>query len=338
MDNQLFERENLYKNYKNKFNPLFNQIIPEIDQFLFPTDYLAWMFASPIEALPQDLQITTYEEYAYCINKQCMGAIEDINRNIIPRDTEIYSSTFVYFIPQGISPLPTQEGIPYHSSNQINVVLHEYAHYLGQGEYVNSNPLYPHYGMINTNDFHNISFNLDWNEMIESTAQTACFPLITPNIEDFISYYSYDQFPNITEEHCPQGMSSSWNEDFANSFAYYVTAGKDFRNAVTQNTTIEEKYNWLKDNVFQGIEYDTELVLINGTYSGCTDGETISYGPGYLSCNENFVWNGTLPKVEIINKIEIPPEKIPSSKIIPFPIIEKLKDAFDLPSTPAFSR
>ncbi|MBL7054949.1 hypothetical protein ISS05_04295, partial [Candidatus Woesearchaeota archaeon] len=46
-------------------------------------------------------------------------------------------------------------------------------------------------------------------------------------------------------------------EDFAETFSMYVTQGKIFRYIASKNIILQEKYDFFKNNVFNGIEYDT---------------------------------------------------------------------------------
>lgn len=46
-------------------------------------------------------------------------------------------------------------------------------------------------------------------------------------------------------------------EDFAESLTYYVFHGKAFRMLAQNNQTLEAKYNFLKENIFKGKEFDT---------------------------------------------------------------------------------
>ncbi len=45
-------------------------------------------------------------------------------------------------------------------------------------------------------------------------------------------------------------------EDFAESYAYYILHGTEFRTLAEQNETIEEKYEFFKNQVFNGMEYE----------------------------------------------------------------------------------
>jgi hypothetical protein len=82
-------------------------------------------------------------------------------------------------------------------------------------------------------------------------------------------------------------------EDFAESFSAYVASGKHFRMAAKKHPIIAKKYQWLKNNVFEGVEYDTDLIW--GNASGCNDAPyTYDQAPGYMSCKEDYIWDGLL--------------------------------------------
>jgi len=46
-------------------------------------------------------------------------------------------------------------------------------------------------------------------------------------------------------------------EDFAESYAYYILHGTEFKELTKQNDSLKQKYYFLKTQVFEGIEYDT---------------------------------------------------------------------------------
>ena len=108
---------------------------------------------------------------------------------------------------------------------------------------------------------------------------------------DFISRYGF-----LSNYYCSAGKYQC-GEEWAEAFSFYVTAGKNFRTAALQNSMIAQKYNWLKDNVFQGIEFDTDLIA--GLSSGRNDVPGCEgMLPGYVSCSEDYVWDGQLRKIE----------------------------------------
>jgi len=45
-------------------------------------------------------------------------------------------------------------------------------------------------------------------------------------------------------------------EDFAETYTYYLLHGKEFRQLAKVNQTLAKKYNFLKNTVFRGVEYD----------------------------------------------------------------------------------
>ena len=55
-------------------------------------------------------------------------------------------------------------------------------------------------------------------------------------------------------------------EDFAESYAYYILHGTEFRRLARVNNSVKQKYDYLKTTVFEGKEYfigDPELRRMN---------------------------------------------------------------------------
>jgi hypothetical protein len=46
-------------------------------------------------------------------------------------------------------------------------------------------------------------------------------------------------------------------EDFAESFNFYVLHGADFRAIANESTVLAKKYDFLKDKVFSGLEFES---------------------------------------------------------------------------------
>jgi hypothetical protein len=53
-------------------------------------------------------------------------------------------------------------------------------------------------------------------------------------------------------------------EDFSESFNFYVLHGADFRAIKSESSILTKKYDFLKDKVFDGIEFDSERNTKNG--------------------------------------------------------------------------
>lgn len=303
MDNQLFAFEKKFEGYGQKFSPLFDHMTPDVPGSLFPKDYIAWIFTYPIEVLPLHLQMSSVDEMLNCIDIQCTGSILDEKGKMTH-----YGSFEITQVETGRKTVMKMDidslgqfqfksdifgpEIPKSSSSQVYVILHEYAHYLDSwGRKPMNDPNRPHFRMIDSIEFYNISTDNRDGMAIKGDGVT-CFPLKT-GPEGFLTHYGYDNRPS-QEGECPPNSSAGRLEDFADSFTFYVTAGKHFRKAAEQNDFIRRKYNWLKTKVFNGVEYDTELTHFNQLYTGCTDKDFPSATPGYISCDTDFVWDGEL--------------------------------------------
>jgi hypothetical protein len=255
-------------------------------------DFVAMIYRLPMSVLPQYLQMSTHEE-VFCIAGQCLGFIYDEKGNElndIPDLNINYSFGGAYYLPTNAAMLP---------SAPVNVatVLHEYAHYLDG--FFHPIPKYPdltHLGGIDTSGFYMINYDLNDPCSFDECHpyEDSCFRMRSTNPMDWISWYGFKAGGYLN---CPEGYSNAV-EEFAEAFAMYVTAGRQFRAAAYQNGFIAEKYQWLKQNVFVGMEYDTDL--IQGGNSGCNDVDCWKDQlPGYMSCSEDYIWDGELRVLEI---------------------------------------
>ena len=85
-------------------------------------------------------------------------------------------------------------------------------------------------------------------------------------------------------------------EEWAEAFSLYVVAGRHFRAAAAQRPMIASKYDWLKEHVFGGVEYDTANPVASNV--GCNDVPGLEeMEPGYFSCSEDAIWDWTLPRL-----------------------------------------
>ncbi len=72
-------------------------------------------------------------------------------------------------------------------------------------------------------------FSIDYSNIVQYEDRPA----------GFVTYYS------LVNKH----------ENFAEHFSYYVVRSQEFRDMATQDKLLDSKYNFLKYNVFDGIEY-----------------------------------------------------------------------------------
>jgi hypothetical protein len=297
IDRQLDLYEMKFAGYADKYSVIFDNLHPSIKANIIQDDFSAWLSLGILEeVLPPIYQMETPEEMIYCLSGQCTGNVIDFNGNALDRIIDPYSD---YYIDPIASPMVQYTTFVNPTASQAHTNIHEYAHYLDARGYESGNdPSIPHHNMIDTQEFYAISF--DHDDYVTATFGTGsygtCYRLKN-NEYGFISYYGFDGNPH-REDECPEGYSNGAAEDFAQSFSFYVTAGRNFREAASKNIYIEQKYNWIKDNIFFGIEYDTELPNVGYLYTGCRDGISEDYtaAPGYISCNDDFVWDGTFPK------------------------------------------
>lgn len=289
IDSSLWQREIKYKSYATQF-PLYDHIVV-LDAENVSKDYISTLFSLPVGILPDYLQLKTVEQYVHCIKGQCVGSIKDqlgnaLNKVDLDSDYVFYPDFIAVKYPTVA--LPTSAGI------NLFTVSHEYGHYIDGSlnlfKYAKNNikdDLHPTNYIIDTEDFYKISWNLNFSP---DNPTKHCAKHKNEDIADFITKYAYDA-DNFSVPPCPVG-EYRFTEEFADSFAAYIATGKAFRNAATQNQAMKQKYDWLKKNIFQGIEYDTNL-----SQFGTKDCEEVLW----LDCDPDYVWDGFLNKLSGIN-------------------------------------
>ena len=278
MDAQLTQREQELAAVAPEF-PLYNHMEP-LDAHAISRDTLAVIYGLPMAVLPEHLQMSAYEELQ-CIAGQCNGFIQDANgANLSSWPTPINPASAYYFVGAYFDPRKSNWRLP-SAALHVDTVLHEYAHYLDGILPWAKDPLLPHIGSIDTTGFHTISYDL--------SSGTYCYTMRSNNPKDWVTKYGF----NPGYGGCAAGTSTVF-EEWAEAFSMYVAAGRDFRAAALQSAAIARKYDWLKNNVFDGLEYDTDLP--RGIESGCNDihGTALAL-PAYAHCNDNYLWDFTLP-------------------------------------------
>ncbi len=237
-------------------------------------DFVATLYNYPMTKLPASLQMGL-DETVQCLAGQCFGDILNAQGNPWPT-VPVNINQDYRFVGESYSPWKSFD-VLYPAAVGVQTVLHEFGHHI---DGVNNDP-FLHRGIIETWDFYNIAYDM-------STYVGQCAAPRSQNILDWISRYGYGGALV-----CPAGKKDPI-EDWAESFAIYVTAGQRFRSAAAQRPLLAARYNWIKNNVFAGVEFNTDLQ--SGLQAGCFDAPPgQSTQPGYLSCSETAVWNGELP-------------------------------------------
>ncbi len=292
LDSFLYDKELTIKDYSKKSGSIFVSLPAASSQTAIPKDYIGWIFNYPLEVLPTHLtQNLTPSNYFLCIIYQCNGSIQKWDGSVYgsPSDPQAYDQGNFLFIPDIFPVSADGNSIEIQKSLYLaHVILHEYAHYLDNSLYITNSDL--NRGIINTSEFYKISFKLNQDP------STSCLERKTNDVKEFITRYGYNGSNSLP---CTDFGSNygAPHEDFAESFTEYVMAGNIFREAAKQNPVLKQKYYWLKTNVFANVEYNTSLPDGGSyAYSGCSDSDDSdpAGGPFYISCNDDFVWDGKI--------------------------------------------
>lgn len=131
--------------------------------------------------------------------------------------------------------------------------IHEYSHFLDDNIYPKETGTSR--GIIDTTDFYGISYDTS-NTSYPQGSTGKPYPIRRPNNakNEFVSAYSQGWALSIKET---DKYIRTPQEDFAESMAMYVVEGKVFRKLAKSQSVLSQKYDWLKQNVFKGKEYNT---------------------------------------------------------------------------------
>lgn len=278
MDELLFAREKMDAKYAREF-PLFTKI-----GYLHKNDiskaHVAALYQLAMDVLPAKYRMVNEKQYLACVG-QCDYHIGGYSGDMDnPGD-------YIFYEPHNYEVDGQQLSLLQSDVIHFKSTLHEFAHHLDDSIKTKNEELLM--GVIDTKEFYEIS-----NIAIQKSEYTEiiCYkPKPGMTAYDYISDYAAS--PSVTAAVCPEG-TGMYAEDFAESFSYYVTAGKNFREATKNSGVLKQKYEWLKSNIFEGKEFDTNLPA--GNMSGCDDMPWYSHQkPGYIDCNEDYVWDGTIP-------------------------------------------
>jgi hypothetical protein len=193
-------------------------------------DHVRYFFAFLLGALPEHIAPLTLENVYYFFRCQSHGIIKHQN-----------GRTVLQYIPGGAVFKKTQVS-PSHT-REVVTFFHEYAHQIDSLLY---NHFSPHAGMVETLGFYEILFDLEDTKY----GPFGIYARYAANLR-FVSGYA-DGW-----EHPEYPGYYSVVESFAESFALYVVNGRLYRQLAKIDYEYEKQYNWLRTNVFDGIEYDT---------------------------------------------------------------------------------
>ena len=239
--------------------------------FHFTSENDATIFAIAFSSLPDNLVVWEANVFEKFIKNYFLDWIQnprELNYSIIIKKIGPTS-------PSSINDLCT-----------VVTILHEYAHFIDKSVSID-----PTYTMITTKDFYSISFDMD-NPY--SDRYGTYYPLRRPDniYNEFVTNYAI--YGGVRTP-LKNDVFAPW-EDFAESFAMFISHGKVFKELAVLDPWMEKKYEWLKINVFSGREY------ISGDVRGIEAVRRIrpqsnEILPAQQSCDyswrisSNFEWN-----------------------------------------------
>ena len=230
--------------------PLYPLLTSDIPQNEASREHFARLLAATFKALPGQLAPFTEENFLNFYRQQLpyfvlktssattasSGAVCDIN----------------YYPEYGNDCRLRANNVITLSAGEFEVVgtlFHEYAHWLDGNLFA---PLPgTARGKIPTLGFYSISYDTSQGSLQARTY----YPLRRGEAAvatEFVGAYA--RGAELLIEGVPKYTPF---EDFAESFGLYVNGGRIFRQLAADNPYLKKKYDWLKANVFAGVEYDT---------------------------------------------------------------------------------
>lgn len=147
------------------------------------------------------------------------------------------------------------------------LVAHEYGHEIGKN-FLNNNGV-----QTNNTAFGQISF--DMTQLNVSGFFSSVLLRTSNNDGEFVSSYS----------------KNNNAEDFAESFVMYIQNGVIFRSMAAKNQYLQQKYNFLKTNIFGGREFNTGF-QVEYDWLVAHFGPALTYTTeDYRYKNPDFVWD-----------------------------------------------
>jgi hypothetical protein len=288
IDSMLVNSENLDNSLGQDF-PLYSRMIPA--PLNEPSkEHLARIADITFRALPSNLTIWSEFNFREYVSSQLSGSI---GPQPFDPATYKYCESF-YYEELGDSCVfrGNTMGVFGDDYDMAATFLHEYAHYLDAN-------LYPKFdgtshGIVDTTGFYNISY--DTSNKKTNSSGWLFYPYrrgLTSRASEFVSSYATGWQINDTDDYFTAF------EDFAESFALYIEGGSVFRELAKTNIYLQQKYGWLKQNVFGGVEYNTGLI---GNIQLLKNNPTGSYGNldfnvlQFAKINNDFVYSFSYPK------------------------------------------
>jgi len=266
--------------------PLYS-IIPEAPPNEPSRTHLAALLDAEFRALPACLRLWNTRNFFWYASTQLSGSI------ITDASGDRFCSSIYYtFSPDSCTIIGTVTTLQDDFTAGADY-LHEYAHYLDQNIFGLLQSPDSSAGVINTTDFYAISYDINDSMTLPNgwTSYRMRRDVTTSGGAEFVSNYAVGW---------GSGSYLTAYEDFAESFGLYVTGGSVFRELGRQHVYLQQKYDWLKQNVFEGIEYNTGsltgMANLQMSPVGSSYGIAVFNVVQYLLADPDAVWMHDFPR------------------------------------------
>lgn len=168
----------------------------------------------------------------------------------------------------------------------FSLIVHEYGHHQG-GNWISVGEK-----MVNTaHEFGKISFDMTIPAPYDSNGSNTLLRSKGDVNGEFVTDYA------ITNN----------SEDFADSFSAYIMAGNIFRQRAKLNPYLNQKYEFLKTNIFEGREYLTGSISSYDRWVKIYPGRLPAWTTTYMYEDPSWVWDYKYPIYKsIVNSKLIP--------------------------------
>src|SRR3989344_5110457 len=250
-------------------------------------NHLAFLYMLAVNAYPENLRINSDNlgiKEVECLNPQPFSNdIEGGGSKGVLCDPGYWSG---YYDNCTLKNAFEVVSIPQDDFTLVDTIIHEYAHFIDINGYVNN------VNNVSTTVFYSISYNIS-----DKVQDGFTFYKPIPNINDqyetskhFFSYAEGWQSPNYP------GYWTAY-EDFAVSMEMYILQGIVFRDYIKDKPILAKKYEWIKENIFKGVEFDTGdpnyASYVPDLSTNNIPGGIVAAG-GITQLRPNYVWDYNL--------------------------------------------
>ncbi|MCX6815968.1 MAG: dockerin type I repeat-containing protein, partial [Candidatus Aenigmarchaeota archaeon] len=238
-------------------------------------DHLAFLYKLAMDVYPEEYRIKQNE----CFNGQTYPMPFDYSRVLC--DQSYWPAYDGYCNDQGTYDLDGSISID--DSLLVNREVHDQAHFIDGNVYGKLNK-------VDTTQFYNISYYID-DSFIGQSDGWRYYKIRTDMSDHEQVKANFFQYGQGWESNSRPGYYTAY-EDFAVSIEMYVMQGIVFRDYMSDKPALAAKYNWIKNNVFYGKEFNTGDPNYKSYVPDLSQiGHGIGAAGGIAEMRPNYVWD-----------------------------------------------